>query len=45
MLLDSSPEPQELTDLLITEANRLGGLDNITVIVVRVDALENGESE
>ena len=41
-LLDSSPEPQELTDLLITEANRLGGLDNITVIVVRVDGLGNG---
>jgi len=39
-LLESSGEPQELSDLLIAEANKVGGLDNITVIVVRIDALE-----
>jgi protein phosphatase len=41
-LLESSQEPQELSDILVAEANRLGGLDNITVIVVRIDGLENG---
>ncbi|MDH4043558.1 MAG: Stp1/IreP family PP2C-type Ser/Thr phosphatase [Gemmatimonadota bacterium] len=39
-LLESSREPQELSDVLVAEANRVGGLDNITVIVVRIDALE-----
>jgi serine/threonine protein phosphatase PrpC len=28
--------------MLVAEANRLGGLDNITVIVVRIDGVENG---
>lgn len=41
-LLDSSRDPQELSDKLVAEANRLGGLDNITVIVVRIDSVENG---
>jgi protein phosphatase len=41
-LLGSSREPQELSDMLVAEANRLGGLDNITVIVVRIDGVENG---
>jgi serine/threonine protein phosphatase PrpC len=39
-LLLSSPEPQVLADALVTEANRVGGLDNITVIVVRIDRVE-----
>jgi protein phosphatase len=33
-------EPQTMVDTLIAEANRRGGLDNITVIVVRIDSVE-----
>ena len=36
-MLLASREPQELVDQLVAEANRRGGLDNITVIVVRID--------
>ena len=32
--------PEEQVDELIGEANRHGGLDNITAIVVRVDAVD-----
>lgn len=39
-LLLTSGDPHQLVDRLIAEANRLGGLDNITVIVVRIDAVE-----
>jgi len=39
-LLASSRTPQEKVDSLISEANRHGGLDNITAIIVRVDAVE-----
>ena len=37
-----SPErmPQEEVDSLIAEANRHGGLDNITAIIVRVDSVD-----
>lgn len=37
-----SPErmPQDEVDSLITEANRHGGLDNITAIIVRVDSTD-----
>jgi PPM family protein phosphatase len=37
-----SPErmPQEEVDSLIGEANRHGGLDNITAIIVRVDSVD-----
>ena len=37
-----SPErmPQEEVDTLIAEANRHGGLDNITAILVRVDSVD-----
>src|SRR6266508_2104832 len=37
-----SPErmPQEDVDALVAEANRHGGLDNITAIIVRVDSVE-----
>ena len=43
-LLGSFPEPQDLVDALVGEANRLGGLDNITVIAVRIDRVE-GDAE
>ncbi len=36
-------EPQQLADELVDEANRRGGLDNVTVIVIRVDG--NGAPE
>ncbi|PYP15731.1 MAG: Stp1/IreP family PP2C-type Ser/Thr phosphatase [Gemmatimonadetes bacterium] len=39
-LLTAIRMPQEQVDDLITEANRHGGLDNITAILVRVDSVE-----
>jgi PPM family protein phosphatase len=32
--------PQDRVDALITEANRHGGLDNITAIIVRIDSVD-----
>ena len=37
-------EPQAVVDALIAEANRRGGLDNITVIVLRIDAVQGRTS-
>ena len=37
-ILSSDGEPQQWVDRMITEANRRGGLDNITAIVVRTEA-------
>ena len=37
--------PQERVDTLITEANRHGGLDNITAIIIRIDSVETPVSE
>jgi protein phosphatase len=39
-VLGTSDVPQRMVDALIAEANRHGGLDNITAIVVRVDAVD-----
>jgi PPM family protein phosphatase len=39
-LLARDRMPQELVDDLIGEANRHGGLDNITAIVVRIDSVD-----
>src|SRR5207245_11190481 len=39
-LLTAIRMPHEQVDELITEANRHGGLDNITAILVRVDSVE-----
>jgi len=39
-ILQSSPDPEELSATLVAEANRMGGLDNITVVLIRIDALE-----
>ena len=41
----ASQMPQEQVDLLISEANRHGGLDNITAIIVRIDAVEYVDPE
>ncbi|UCG87888.1 MAG: serine/threonine-protein phosphatase, partial [Gemmatimonadota bacterium] len=42
-ILNSDIAPAVLVDTMIAEANRRGGLDNITVIVVRIDKV--GESD
>lgn len=39
-LLSSNPAPAQQVDALIAEANRRGGLDNITAVIVRVDAVD-----
>lgn len=39
-ILRSGAEPQEMVDRMINEANRRGGLDNITAIIVRIDSAE-----
>src|SRR3989442_1520308 len=39
-LLAGNRMPQEQVDDLITEANRHGGLDNITAIIVRIDSVD-----
>jgi serine/threonine protein phosphatase PrpC len=39
-ILSSDGDPQHWVDRLISEANRRGGLDNITAIVVRIDAVD-----
>jgi serine/threonine protein phosphatase PrpC len=41
--LRANHDPQAVVDTLITEANRRGGLDNITAIVVRVDTLDQAQ--
>lgn len=42
-VMQSGRSPGELVDTLIAEANRRGGLDNITVIIVRIDAVLESE--
>ena len=42
MMLKYTP-PQQLADELVDEANRRGGLDNVTVIVVRIDGMVESE--
>jgi protein phosphatase len=39
-ILETDNTPAQLVDLLVNEGNRRGGLDNITVIIVRIDDLE-----
>jgi len=39
-ILRNGRMPQEQVDLLIDEANRHGGLDNITAIIVRIDSVD-----
>jgi len=42
-ILTTDSQPAVLVDSLVSEANRRGGLDNITVIIIRVDSVEGGE--
>jgi protein phosphatase len=42
--LEQHSEPQATVDALIAEANARGGLDNITVIVLRIDAVRGRTS-
>ena len=44
-ILRQGGEPQAQVDALIAEANRLGGLDNITAVIVRIDSVEAPEAE
>jgi len=39
-VLGADRMPQEIVDALISDANRHGGLDNITAIVVRIDSVD-----
>ncbi len=39
-IMNGDRMPQERVDALITEANRHGGLDNITAIIVRIDSVD-----
>ena len=41
-ILNSDPQPAVIVDHMISEANRRGGLDNITVVIIRIDRM--GES-
>ncbi len=38
--LETDNTPAQMVDFLVNEGNRRGGLDNITVIIVRIDDLE-----
>jgi PPM family protein phosphatase len=40
-IIKSDGTPEKWVDRLVGEANRRGGLDNITVIIVRVDSVED----
>lgn len=42
-ILRAPRTPQEQVDDLVAEANRHGGLDNITAILVRIDAMDAAE--
>ncbi len=44
-ILSSDGGPQHWVDRMITEANRRGGLDNITAIVIRIDSVDSNTGE
>ncbi|MGD2136286.1 MAG: SpoIIE family protein phosphatase, partial [Gemmatimonadales bacterium] len=44
-LMAEGRSPGELVDTLIQEANRRGGLDNVTVIIVRIDSVGRTSDE
>jgi len=43
-IIEQNSEPQQMVDALINEANRRGGLDNITVIILRIDSVSGRTS-
>lgn len=43
-ILKNANTPQDVVGELINEANRRGGLDNITAIVVRIDGFESNDT-
>ncbi|HXY19136.1 MAG TPA: hypothetical protein VEH83_03995, partial [Gemmatimonadales bacterium] len=44
-IVKSDGTPEKWVDRLVGEANRRGGLDNITVVIVRVDTVEEPAGE
>jgi len=44
-ILSTGRSPGELVDRLISESNRRGGLDNVSVILVRIDEIDVTEDE
>src|SRR5688572_3928423 len=44
-ILESNGGPQAWVDRMVSEANRRGGLDNITAIVVRIDSVDSDTGE
>src|SRR3954469_21173205 len=44
-ILSADGGPQHWVDRMVTEANRRGGLDNITAIVIRIDSVESTTGE
>jgi serine/threonine protein phosphatase PrpC len=44
-ILAAGGEPQAWVDRMVNEANRRGGLDNITAIVVRIDSVDSDTGE
>jgi PPM family protein phosphatase len=44
-ILSSDGSPQHWVDRMITDANRRGGLDNITAIVIRIESVDSNTGE
>ena len=44
-ILSSEGGPQHWVDRMISEANRRGGLDNITAIVIRIESVDSNTGE
>jgi protein phosphatase len=44
-ILSSDGGPQHWVDRMISEANRRGGLDNITAIVIRIESVDSNTGE
>jgi PPM family protein phosphatase len=44
-ILHAEGGPQAWVDQMVAEANRRGGLDNITAIVVRIDSVDSDTGE
>jgi protein phosphatase len=44
-ILNADGGPQAWVDRMVAEANRRGGLDNITAIVIRIDSVDSDTGE